>query len=276
MPCKSQSTVEFMILASFMLLVILGFFAVTSSILLDAREEAKRKIAEDIADFAYREVEVAKAVNEGYARLFLMPQRVNDIDYSVTVTDNVEMSVNYLGYEFIKFLPSNVTGNVSRGVNLIYKKEGIIYITNSTMLISKYFPQSPEPLICTIVANCSDTILFRISALSNAHAEMPDNSNYPYAVCCRRNGDSLGTSCSSGFTFLRLSAETNAHVQKNSYFEYPFPVCLSSNYNVLCDYTADSCASMGYTACIATISSDTNAHVADCVTDPYPLKVCCR
>jgi len=48
---------EFIMLASFMLLVVLGFFAVTSSKLLEAREEGNRKIAEDIAELAYSEID---------------------------------------------------------------------------------------------------------------------------------------------------------------------------------------------------------------------------
>ena len=125
---KSQSAVEFIVLASFMLLVILGFFAVTSSSVLEAREERDKKIAEDIADFAYREIELAKSVNDGYMRVFVMPQTVNGIDYSIRIIDDRELAVNYLGFEYIKFLPSNVTGDIVKGNNKISKNNGVIYI----------------------------------------------------------------------------------------------------------------------------------------------------
>ena len=58
--CKSQSAIEFVSLASFMLLIVLGFLAVTSSNMLQAKEEGNRKTAEDIAEFAYREIDIAK------------------------------------------------------------------------------------------------------------------------------------------------------------------------------------------------------------------------
>lgn len=119
---------EFIILASFMLLVILGFFAVTSSRLLEAREEGNRKIAQDIAEFAYREIEIAKSVNDGYTRIFEMPQNVNGINYSISVIDNRELVVNYPDQEHIKFLPSNVTGNIIKGNNKISKSNGVIFI----------------------------------------------------------------------------------------------------------------------------------------------------
>ena len=129
---KSQSAIEFVSLASFMLLVVLGFLAVTSSNMLQAKEEGNRKTAEDIADFAYREIDMAKSVNNGYIRVFNMPQTVNGVDYTITVIDNRELIVNYLDYEFVRFLPSNVTGTLSRGTNKVWKLQGVVYINNTS------------------------------------------------------------------------------------------------------------------------------------------------
>lgn len=119
---------EFIILASFMLVAIFGFFAVTSSRLLEARDDSNKKTAEDIAQLAYREMEIAKSANDGYSRIFAMPQTVNGVDYNITIIDNRELIVNYLGYEYVKFLPSNVTGTVARGNNKISKNNGIVSI----------------------------------------------------------------------------------------------------------------------------------------------------
>ena len=125
---ESQSAMEFIVLASFMLLVILGFLAVTSSKMLESREEGHKKTAEDIANFAYREIEIAKSLNDGYTRNFAMPEIVNGINYSITVIDDRELIVNYLDYEYIKFLPSNVTGNITKGFNKVSKNNGIVFI----------------------------------------------------------------------------------------------------------------------------------------------------
>ncbi len=130
MKLKSQSAMEFIILASFMLLVILGFFTLTSSNVLEAGEESNRKTSKDIAEFAYKEIETAKSVNDGYIRLFSIPQTVNGINYTINITDDRELIVNYLDNEYVKFLPSNVTGNISKGLNLIRKIEGIVYLSS--------------------------------------------------------------------------------------------------------------------------------------------------
>lgn len=119
---------EFIILASFMLLAILGFFAVTSSRMLEARHDANRKIAEDISDFAYSEIELAKSMRDGYSRNFTMPQAVNGVNYSLGVIDNRELVVDYLGNEHIRFLPANVTGNLVKGTNRIKKANGAVRI----------------------------------------------------------------------------------------------------------------------------------------------------
>ena len=125
---KSQSAIEFVVLASFMLFVILGFFAITTSNMIQAREDSNRKTAEDIAGFVYREVEIAKSVNSGYLRIFSVPYSVNGIDYSINLTDNRELTVNYLGYEHVMFLPANITGNVTKGSNIITNSNGIIFL----------------------------------------------------------------------------------------------------------------------------------------------------
>jgi len=119
---------EFVILASFMLLVILGFFSLASSKMTDARQEGNRKTAEDVAEFAYREIETAKSVNDGYSRIFEMPQTINGINYSIAIIDSRELVVKYLDEEYVKFLPVNVTGNILKGSNRIAKTDGIVSI----------------------------------------------------------------------------------------------------------------------------------------------------
>ncbi len=125
---KSQSAVEFIVLASFMLMVIMGFFAIASSRLLEAKDEGNRQIAEDISDFAYREIEIAKSASDGYSRSFEMPVAINGISYNISIIDNKELVVNYLGNEHIRFLPSNTAGNIIKGNNKISRSNGAVII----------------------------------------------------------------------------------------------------------------------------------------------------
>ena len=127
---KAQSAMEFIFLASLMLLVILGISVIMSSKVLEAREEANKRIAEDIANLAYREIEMSKTVNDGYTRFFEMPQTINDVAYEIKVIDNKELVVNYLGYEHIQFLPTDFCGDVSIPKNEIDKENGIVCLNS--------------------------------------------------------------------------------------------------------------------------------------------------
>ena len=208
---KSQSAVEFIILASFMLLVAIGFFAVNSSRVLQAKEEGNKKIAEDIAGLAYREIEIAKSVNDGYARTFVMPQAVNGINYSISITDNRELLVNYLGNEYIKFLQSNVTGNISTGINQITKINGIIYINGSSV-------QLPQSLLNFLIMrnNLFNVISFDNSGnvilkgnLQQNHPNPPASGNDEFIVKDRNGNNVAVINLNNGNMFIKGSLQQN-------------------------------------------------------------------
>src|SRR4030042_1010266 len=102
-----------------------------------------------------------------------------------------------------------------------------------------------------------ENVVLKMSASSNAHAELPSQSNYSNYVCC--SGIS-GTLCGSGITaFLKLSALTNAQVERADYFNYANSACLIplAGETISCNYQPTSCSG-GYT-CLASISAPHNA-----------------
>ena len=131
-----------------------------------------------------------------------------------------------------------------------------------------------EPLECFVTTACSDTVVFKMHALSDAHAEIPSLINYDYKACCRSATDTLSNSCTGPDTIpLHLSANTDAHAEKNTQSNFNVNACLSAaGGTVSCNYNANCLATE---TCLATMSADTDAHVADCVTQPYATKICC-
>jgi len=128
-----------------------------------------------------------------------------------------------------------------------------------------------------------ETTVLKLSGLSNAHAEMPDQIFYNQYICC--NGNELGISCEGQHdTFLKLAKITNSHVEKGNQQNYPISACLSTTYGtetpypstIACSYvnSPNNCSDLGelYT-CLASVSKDTNSHIGDC--NAYPIKVCC-
>lgn len=125
---KTQFTIEFVILITFMLIVFLGFFAIVSYRLIKMEEAEKQQAAENIASFVFNEITLAKSVNNGYERTFKIPKKINGGSYNIKVIDNRELVVNYLEYEHVLFLPENVEGNVATGLNKIKKINGVVYL----------------------------------------------------------------------------------------------------------------------------------------------------
>ena len=138
-------------------------------------------------------------------------------------------------------------------------------------------------LNCTVSNTQSlGTVVYKMSSLSNAHAELYTEFNYPYNVSCEdvtEGGVStevnLNNNCDD-IHILNFSSVTNAHVENSTVGNYfGGGVCLSSDdATITYSYETQPCSVAGYQACLGTFSGDTNAHVADCVTDPYSNYIC--
>ena len=121
-----------------------------------------------------------------------------------------------------------------------------------------------------------EACLFRLSALSNAHAGTCSGSSYTYLVCCSASSGTLTVAVQDGSCpqagVLSLSAFNNAQVQEYPSVTYTNDICLASDAGTLsCNYNSGGC-SAGY-ACIASMSSATNAHAGNCAA--YNEKICC-
>lgn len=186
---------EFIVLASFMLVAVLGFFAVMSSKILESREDGNKKIAEDISNFAYREIEMAKGFNNGYERYFTMPSTINGAGYTINVTADRELIVNYLGNEYVRFLPSNVTGNLSAGFNRIRKVDGVINLVATSPPPPPLPPLPPPPPSPEYYYAEAEALSLTSGYASASDCNCPSPSN----GLCARHGGSMG---SEGFVTL--------------------------------------------------------------------------
>lgn len=117
----------------------------------------------------------------------------------------------------------------------------------------------------------ADQVLFRISDRTNAHAETVDQGNYGYDVCYEGKVSSKDRACKgTSNLILKLSSDTNAHVEQKDQSNYNVNVCYGA---LNCVYKENSKCGKDY-LCVASISSETNAHVGSCAD--YPIKICCR
>ncbi|MBD3249873.1 S8 family serine peptidase, partial [Candidatus Woesearchaeota archaeon] len=137
-------------------------------------------------------------------------------------------------------------------------------------------------LSCEVTTNCTYTKVLGLSSLTNAHAELANESNYNYSICCRDISNTVNIVNDSGTVFIRLSDSTNAHVELPSEGNYAHDAYIgtdSLSNSVECSYLNTSGACSENTTCLMTlptnISGNTNLQPGDCVTNPYLTSVCC-
>lgn len=123
---KAQFAIEFVILIAFMLLIFLGFISVITSKILEAKENERQKIAEDIAALAKNEIDLAKSATDGYSRNFGLPGKVEGNSYTIQIIDNRELAVTYIDREHVLFLPEKICGDMLIPDNEIDKEKGVV------------------------------------------------------------------------------------------------------------------------------------------------------
>ncbi|MDP3764954.1 MAG: hypothetical protein Q8R04_00425, partial [Nanoarchaeota archaeon] len=123
---KAQFAIEFIVLIAFMFLIFLGFIAVITTKIIEAKENERQKIAEDIAVLAKNEIDLAKSVTDGYMRDFQLPSKISGIGYTIKIVGNRELVVNYIEKEYILFLPEKICGDLFIPDNVIDKEKGIV------------------------------------------------------------------------------------------------------------------------------------------------------
>ncbi|MBS3097697.1 hypothetical protein J4209_02770 [Candidatus Woesearchaeota archaeon] len=134
-------------------------------------------------------------------------------------------------------------------------------------------------LSCNVTDSCDFTTVFHMSNVTDAHAELKNNTDYDYKVCCWDTANrTIGTGCGySSTNLLHLSDQTDAHAELANESDYNSNVCLNTTVGNITFAYSDVCT--GYDTCLATVSTNitgksTDLHVADCTTDPYATKVC--
>ncbi|MDE2031349.1 MAG: hypothetical protein KGI58_03790 [Patescibacteria group bacterium] len=134
-------------------------------------------------------------------------------------------------------------------------------------------------LSCTVTtaAACTGTVLLRMSGSTNAHAELPSqsNANYSNNVVCCTSTSSIGNSCASSNykVFGKLSGVTNAHMQQASVNTYLNNACLSDSSTgdkITVGYQNTNCS--GYDTTLMSMTAADNATVGD--GSAYTPKVC--
>ena len=129
MPFKeAQISVEFFIFLGLAFLIAIAFEIASLDQLNEFRIQKESDSVKDLALKLQKELLTAATVEDGYVRSFEIPDKLENINYSLT-TQNYTITVQSKNSLYIVSIPRAI-GNVSKGMNTINKTGGIIYLTS--------------------------------------------------------------------------------------------------------------------------------------------------
>jgi hypothetical protein len=136
---KAQSSMEFVILTGFMILAFAVFYITIESKLVEANRDSTDAAAKQLETIVINELKMAESVSDGYYREFELPQRINGINYNVSIMAGVgstpEVVTKYVGKERVYFITQGYvddSSTIGKGWNNITKIEGVIKINHIT------------------------------------------------------------------------------------------------------------------------------------------------
>lgn len=126
MHSRAQISAEFYVFLGLAFLVAIAFELASLEQLNDFRAQKESDSVKDIALKLQKEVLIAATVEDGYVRIFEVPDKLENIDYSLTV-QNYTVNVQSKNGFYIVGIPRAI-GNFTKGTNKINKTGGVIYI----------------------------------------------------------------------------------------------------------------------------------------------------
>lgn len=125
---KSQVAMEFVFLVGVAFMAVLIFTVVGYDKLKEISDEKEFVLVKDLAFKVQNEINLAANVDDGYKREFEIPQKLDYIDYNVTINNNI-LIVESKNHEYVLLIPT-VRGNITKGDNVICKNNLLIRINN--------------------------------------------------------------------------------------------------------------------------------------------------
>ena len=123
---KSQVSSEFFIFVGLGFLIALSFEIASIKQLNDFRLQKENEAVKDLALKLQKELLIAASVEDGYVRIFQVPDNLDNINYSLK-TQNSTIIVESKNSFYTVPIPKSV-GTVNKNINKINKTQGVIYV----------------------------------------------------------------------------------------------------------------------------------------------------
>lgn len=130
---KSQSSTEFMIFIGIAIILLLSYFAISYNYLDLIYKQRDIISGQDLAKQIKNEINLASRVEDGYERTFILPNKVGNKDFIITLSER-EVTITIDDLDYVELLSTHITNEgetitYSPGEEIIIKKtEGIVCI----------------------------------------------------------------------------------------------------------------------------------------------------
>ena len=131
MHSKAQVSAEFFIFLGISFLIAVAFTIASLNQLKELRIQKEDAAVKDIALKLQKELLIASVLEDGYVRIFTIPDKLDRINYSLTV-QNSTIIVGSKNSYYVMPMPKAI-GNFSKGTNIINKTGGVIYINSQQL-----------------------------------------------------------------------------------------------------------------------------------------------
>ena len=126
---KSQVTMDFLFLVSFVFIFSLAFIIAAGIQLKDFSDNQKIDAVIDFGESLRKEIDIASVVKEGYFRTVVLPDKIGDsINYSIEM-GNFTLIIDTDDYVYSAKI-SDVEGELKKGSNTIKKINNTVKIEN--------------------------------------------------------------------------------------------------------------------------------------------------
>ncbi len=181
---KAQTSVEFMILLGFTIVVAAVLIGVLETNLSSTQIQRDQQRADEVFSILMTEIEFADQTRPTFQRQFYIPFNIGGQEYDINIIDRQEVVITYNNKQYVYFLPQRVEGDVAVGNNLITKE---CFDVNCVITLQSIEPEVTQALWGDIGGNIGyqTDIMDILDALLNkdlVYWEIGDDSDKGFAI----------------------------------------------------------------------------------------------
>ena len=127
---KAQSSIELIVLVTAALIFLLALTSIFYQKVSQKTLEKRDFLIQELALTAQNELNIAAQAADGYYREFEIPQKIQNIDYNISLTGGTIYIVTADGKHAMALPAQNASGDFVKGANKIRKQNATVYLNN--------------------------------------------------------------------------------------------------------------------------------------------------